>query len=109
MIDVATLPRPLGNEEFEAAAGFLRASSRGNELLVPAARFRAAFRDHEALMKSLRASGHAQTELGHKSKLTIKTPRRISADGRVYCILIEEISEPATVPSAGEHPVDPDH
>jgi len=91
LIDVACLLRPLSKEAFEAAAGFLRSSSHGNELLVPAARFRTAFKDHEAMMKSLRASRHAQTESGHKSKLTIKTPRAISAEGRVYCICIDEM------------------
>lgn len=86
LIEVASLSHPLGQTEFESAVGFLRRMGGRQELLIPAARFQAAFPDHEAMMRSLRASGAAQTEGGRKPKLTIKTPRGICGTGRVYCI-----------------------
>ena len=86
LIEIDGLSRPLGRAEFAAAKGFLRQGRMGEELLVSAPQFQAAFPEHEAMMKSLRASGYAQTEGGHKPKLTIKAPRAICVEGRVYCI-----------------------
>ncbi len=51
-----------------------------------AARFQAAFPDHEAMMRALRDADHARTEGGLHPKLTIKTSRAIRAEGRAYCI-----------------------
>lgn len=88
IIEVSSLNHPLTRPEFEAAIGFLRRSSSGNELMIPAEIFRAAFPDHERIMRALRASGHAQTEGGEKPKLTIKTPKAVCDSGRVYCIYL---------------------
>lgn len=86
MIEVGKLVRPLPKAEFESTAGFLRQGSDGEEVLIPAGQFQAAFPDHQATMRPLRASGQAQTEVGQNSKLTIKTPRAICSESRVYCI-----------------------
>lgn len=86
MIETDSLERPLALAEFEAAAGFLRRGHHGVEVMIPARRFQAAFQDHVAMMRALRASGQARTEGGQQSKLTIKTPRTICDEGRVYCI-----------------------
>ena len=63
LIEVDDLRRPLERTEFEAAKGFLRHGPKGNELLVSAPQFQAAFPGHEAMMRALRDSGHAQTEI----------------------------------------------
>ncbi|MDQ0518914.1 hypothetical protein [Methylobacterium gregans] len=99
LVEVASLSHRLGQAEFESACGFLRRTGGRQELLIPAARFQAAFPDHEAMMRVLRASGAAQTEAGRKPKLTIKTPRAICGTGRVYCIrLSAEQSGTSTAP-----------
>lgn len=88
LINVATIKCPLGPSEFARAAGFLRQTDRGLELLVPAIRFQEEFSDYKATMRTLREIDKARTEVGEQAKLTIKTPRSICQGGRVYCILI---------------------
>ncbi|TXM66627.1 DUF927 domain-containing protein [Methylobacterium sp. WL12] len=90
LVEVENLDRPLTKADFEAAVGFLRAGRDGTEVLIPAERFRVEFAAHAVLMRALRAAGHAQTEPGRNSKLTIKTPRAICREGRVYCIRFSE-------------------
>lgn len=92
LVDVASLANPLSKAAFEAAVGFLRCTHEGTDLMIPAARFQAAFPNHEPLMRGLRDAGLAQTEGGRKPKLTIKTPKTICDEGRVYCIRIDRDS-----------------
>ena len=92
LTEVATLAGPVSRAEFDAAPGFLRWTHGHPELLIPAARFQVTFPEHEAMMRALRDAGLAQTEGGLKPKLTIKTPRSVCGDGRVYCIRLEGIT-----------------
>jgi hypothetical protein len=85
-VEVAGMAGPMQRDEFEAANGFLRRSGGYEEALIPARRFQAIFPDYEKMMRALRDRGPAQTEGGLKPKLTIKTPRVISHEGRVYCV-----------------------
>ncbi|MHC2018955.1 DUF927 domain-containing protein [Methylobacterium sp. CM6247] len=89
VVDVSTLQAPLSKVAFEATAGILRQSEGGTELMIPARRFQEAFPRYEALMRALRDIGQARTESGRKPKLTIKTPRAICSDGRVYCVKLD--------------------
>lgn len=89
LIRVSDLNRPLTNAEFGASVGFLQQRRGGVEVLIPAALFQATFSSHKILMRALRNDGHARTEGGRKPKLTIKTPRAICSEGRVYCIFID--------------------
>lgn len=86
LIEVAALDRPLSLADFEAAPGFLRQADEGTVPLIPAGRFRAAFRDGEALMRTLRGQGQARTEGGRDPKVSIKASRAVCEQGRVYCI-----------------------
>lgn len=86
LAEVSDLASPLSKADFEDAAGFLRRIGDDVELLVPATRFQDTFQDHEAVMRRLRDAGLAQTEGGRTPKLTIKTPKAICQEGRVYCI-----------------------
>ncbi|TXN06624.1 hypothetical protein FV222_04960 [Methylobacterium sp. WL103] len=86
LIEIASLDRPLTKAQFEATVGFWGPDHNGMEVLIPAARFQSEFAGHELLMRAVRNAGHARTEGGRKPKLTIKTPRTICADGRVYCV-----------------------
>ncbi|MFF9550337.1 DUF927 domain-containing protein [Methylobacterium fujisawaense] len=90
LIDASDLLQPLSKVAFESAAGILRTGRHGREILIPAARFQATFQDAESMMRSLRDAGRAQVEGGRAPKLTIKTPRAICAEGRVYCIRLGE-------------------
>jgi hypothetical protein len=90
LIEVTKLERPLSSREFETATGFLRRTTLGRELLVPSLRFQRKIPDHQNIMRALRKIGKARTEEGLKPKLTIKTPKTICADGRVYCILLPD-------------------
>ncbi|WP_227440289.1 DUF927 domain-containing protein [Methylobacterium sp. W2] len=89
VVDVSTLQAPLSKVAFEATAGFVRQVEAATELMIPALRFQEAFSQHEALMRALRETGQARTESGRKPKLTIKTPRAICGDGRVYCVKLD--------------------
>ena len=89
LIDVTATMDRFTRSDFERADGFLWKRKDGTEILVPAERFRAEFADHENMMRALRASGDATTETGQNPKLTIKTPKAICDQGRVYCILME--------------------
>lgn len=89
VVDVSTLQAPLSKVAFEATAGFVRQVEGATELMIPARRFQKAFPQHEALMRELRDNGQARTESGRKPKLTIKTPRAICSDGRVYCVKLD--------------------
>jgi len=86
LVEVSDLAVPLSTANFEDVAGFLRRNGDDVELLVPATRFQSTFQDHAALMRRLRDAGLAQTEGGRTPKLTIKTPKAICQEGRVYCI-----------------------
>ncbi|WP_192216568.1 DUF927 domain-containing protein [Methylobacterium bullatum] len=89
VVDVSTLQAPLSKVAFEATAGFVKQVEGATELMIPARRFQEAFPQHEALMRVLRDDGQARTESGRKPKLTIKTPRAICGDGRVYCVKLD--------------------
>lgn len=88
LIDVQELTHPLDKAAFEDATGFLIRGDGGTDLLVPSGRFHETFPDYRALLRRLRARRLARTEGGHAPKLTIKTPRSICNEGRVYCICL---------------------
>ncbi len=87
IVDVSTLRGPLLATAFGRTPGFLRDRDGRTELLVPAGRFQETFPDYQDLMRELRTLGLAVTEGGRQAKLTIKAPRSICREGRVYCVV----------------------
>lgn len=89
IIPVNKLPKPKAFESFKRSAGFLLRSKGRKSIIIPSKQFQHEFQDHQVLMRELRAAGKAKTETGKRTKLTVKTPRRICEEGRVYWIYLD--------------------
>ncbi|TPK86992.1 DUF927 domain-containing protein [Mesorhizobium sp. B2-4-13] len=89
IVRVKTLSGPVSLKKFSGSPGYLIRATGRKALLIPSERFRAEFEDHKAIMQQLRRLGLAKTERGKNPKLTIKTPSKICAKGRVYWIYLD--------------------
>jgi hypothetical protein len=87
LVKLDDIHAPLDFDDFNQVAGFKISHCDGRqEVMVPTSRFRRDFPDHLDVMRELRDGGRARTERGVQSKLSIKAPKAICENGRVYCI-----------------------
>ncbi|MCJ2071261.1 DUF927 domain-containing protein [Methylobacterium sp. J-030] len=80
--------KPVSKVEFDKIPGFMKNQYGQTELMIPTAKFRKEFLDHEAFLDILDMGGLIRAENGRQKKRAIKAPRGICPGKRVYCLKI---------------------